>query len=620
MGVYTTRPIPKGEKVLATNDGLAIPLYAFRHTPEQSPNFQSKVAWKKLWIEYVWSGNKPDHISWEQDNTFMSSFAPCYSSLTNHHCLLSSLRQQYPEPWYDDSMLNRFSDPGAGAVTYDAGRENTVGRNVQPGEELFLNYGYCEHGPNTDAWADKGYMPSDYRMAKKIVLDFIWKSVKVKKGGGGMVFDNNAPNNNLPIPENTDKLVTDLLPKTRAELEELKSSVDHVSGLELYMAEHMGLNHPFDPEWVRANGMCLENILPRQSTIFPQAGRGGLAQFRIKKGDMVAPAPLLQIMDKEALTIYEKVVSSSKSDRWNETGKQLLLNYCWGHPESTMLLCPQTNVVLLNHCSDRSKTCGPHGPNAAIRWASRTWHASTPSWLKMSLDELSEQSMGGLAFEVVALRDIQPDEEVFIDYGIEWEDAWESHVANWKRPPMSSDDSTIMDTWISAKVANDLDGDILDEMVTGDLRHTTNHTYLFTGCYYKKSEQDEDSIYYQQDADWTKLSDEQLLERYADDNGNDEYGYREYAHHRDHSYWPCSVLKRNNDATFYTVRIHQSLFSSTQPWAELGVPRLLTNYPRSAIHYFVKPNMSDQQLDGAFRHSIGIPNDMFPEQWKNLRG
>ena len=34
--------------------------------------------------------------------------------------------------------------------------------------------------------------------------------------------------------------------------------------------------------------------------------------------------------------------------------------------------------------------------------------------------------------DVVATRDIQPDEEVFIDYGEEWEVAWGDHVQNWK--------------------------------------------------------------------------------------------------------------------------------------------------------------------------------------------
>ena len=33
-----------------------------------------------------------------------------------------------------------------------------------------------------------------------------------------------------------------------------------------------------------------------------------------------------------------------------------------------------------------------------------------------------------LVIEYVAIRDIQPDEEIFIDYGEEWDEAWVKHT------------------------------------------------------------------------------------------------------------------------------------------------------------------------------------------------
>jgi hypothetical protein len=392
----------------------------------------------------------------------------------------------------------------------------------------------------------------------------------------------------------------------------MRASFDSVADLKWYLAKNKGLNHYGDPDWVRANGMCLENFFPGKSTVIPQAGRGGIAQFLIRKGEMAAPAPLLQIMDKEALTMYERINGEKQLvAQWAEKGKQLLLNYCFGHHQSPLLLCPQTNVVLLNHCSMRTKECGPQGPNAAIRWAGN-WHSSTKTWLEMSLEDMSHEQTGGLAFEVVALRDISPGEEVFIDYGIEWEKAWDEHVKNWEHPATSSSNQ---DSWISAKQANDMDGDILDTMVTGELRTTSEHPYLFTGCQYWASAQDEHEIF-QKEANWTKLSDEEILDLYADGSSNKD-SFRGYKVHLDYTYWPCSILKQSgSDSRAYTVRIHQSPFEDEQPWEKQNVPRLVTNYPREAIHYFVKPNMSDQQLDGAFRHPIGIPDGMFPTQWK----
>jgi len=46
----------------------------------------------------------------------------------------------------------------------------------------------------------------------------------------------------------------------------------------------------------------------------------------------------------------------------------------------------------------------------------------TPEVLKDTLEKI------GLSFEYVALRDIEEGEEIFMDYGEEWEDAWEQHV------------------------------------------------------------------------------------------------------------------------------------------------------------------------------------------------
>ena len=41
--------------------------------------------------------------------------------------------------------------------------------------------------------------------------------------------------------------------------------------------------------------------------------------------------------------------------------------------------------------------------------------------------------------EVIATRDIQPHEEVLMDYGAEWEEAWDEHVMNYQPPPVDVD-------------------------------------------------------------------------------------------------------------------------------------------------------------------------------------
>jgi hypothetical protein len=39
--------------------------------------------------------------------------------------------------------------------------------------------------------------------------------------------------------------------------------------------------------------------------------------------------------------------------------------------------------------------------------------------------------------------------------------------------------------------------------------------------------------------------------------------------------------------------------------------------PRSSIHFADKPYTTDFHLEGVFRHEIGIPDEIFPERWKD---
>lgn len=162
-----------------------------------------------------------------------------------------------------------------------------------------------------------------------------------------------------------------LIPNTIAELEELDLSSEH------FLA-HSKLEHRSE-EWIRANGKCLDNVSPGRSTL-SQAGMGGFAKRLIKEGDDVVPVPVLLISDSNILNM--------------EDNKQLLLNYCFGHSESKMLFCPQSNAAMLNHCSTRSQwggQCGESGPNAALRWAS-DWDKSTAATLQLGLEEISKVS------------------------------------------------------------------------------------------------------------------------------------------------------------------------------------------------------------------------------------
>ena len=208
--------------------------------------------------------------------------------------------------------------------------------------------------------------------------------------------------------------------------------------------------------------------------------------------------------------------------------------------------------------------------------------------------------------------------QVFIDYGKGWEDAWEQHVSTWSRQVKEDDTKSR----VSIRELNDNSGP-LEFLVTGDLRVAAEHPTIFTGCAYWKrdwneeedeeeeEEDDEEGEENEDDEgepDWTKLSDDEILDEYA---ANGRRYVLDYAKHFENAYQPCSIaLREDESGATYTVRIHRKGKSR---------PLFLTNYPRSSILYFKYSYAGDQHLPGVFRHPIEIRDDMFPGQWRNRK-
>lgn len=138
--------------------------------------------------------------------------------------------------------------------------------------------------------------------------------------------------------------------------------------------------------------------------------------------------------------------------------------------------------------------------------------------------------------------------------------------------------------------ANDVMDRILPEFIAGDLRKSLEHPYLFTACQYYTSRRDQRDAYLKRNEDWKNLSDDEILEKYGDKGA--PYGYPHfdlgYSQHDDTSHWPCTVLTKEDKEGMYTVRIHQNPWEDVLPWDENRVPRILTEYHRSNIHYFVR--------------------------------
>ena len=203
-----------------------------------------------------------------------------------------------------------------------------------------------------------------------------------------------------------------------------------------------------------------------------------------------------------------------------------------------------------------------------------------------------------------------------IDYGLEWETAWNNHVKQWKAPPLPK-------VFLSAKEAN-LQTKVSDELISYKLRETvSHHPYIFAGCVYKPGKVDEsDEKYSTPNANWKNLTSQEIMERYADPGGKYRHGTRGYSKHAMMLHWPCSILHPDKDDGKYIVRIHQTPLGRKKIgktlWFQNDLPRILYEYPRESIHFSVEPEAADHRLPGVFRQHIGLPDGIFPDHWNNL--
>eukprot|EP00551_Chaetoceros_affinis_P012291 CAMPEP_0203668890 /NCGR_PEP_ID=MMETSP0090-20130426/5404_1 /ASSEMBLY_ACC=CAM_ASM_001088 /TAXON_ID=426623 /ORGANISM="Chaetoceros affinis, Strain CCMP159" /LENGTH=726 /DNA_ID=CAMNT_0050533445 /DNA_START=123 /DNA_END=2303 /DNA_ORIENTATION=+ len=592
MGMFTTKEVKKGAKILPA-DGPSIPII----DPDQSQ--RSLDAWVNLFASYWWESGISDPALYESQHT--AEYQITMGALPNSHPYLNNMDVGHPAivP-YDDSFMDRMADPGAGASSYYMGRHTIAYMDMDAGEEVFLEY----PDDYMNAISEKYNIPkrSDYEDVGMIVLKLYRK------------YGNNfsAWKNDEIFTLSPAKLQS-LLPKTQKDVERVLAVATNPSDAEdlsLAIAKEISVNRR-SPKWIEEHGVCLDNILPGMSTN-TQAGKGAIAQRFMKKGSTVAPASLLQITNRDALRI-----PAFEGDQW-----QLLLNYCLGHPSSSLLLCPNTNAVLLNHCSSRRPDihpCGKGGgePNARYRWAE--WDVATDVWLNKTIAQMEEEGGRGLSLELVATRDIEQGEEVFIDYGISWEKAWDEHVQKWEPPVYHIGKE---EKWTSAaKLNEELLPLKLAPNLSADHVSLDSRNVLFTGCYYYE---DDEGFFESFDEDegssWEGQPMDEVITNYGRTYGH-KYPVHENRVYSDGSFWPCVVFRNEispgTGEESYTVRIIQSHVHETTIWEQKSLPRIISNYSRRSIRHFYLPYQSDLHSPLAFRHHIELPEELLPVIWRD---
>ena len=199
---------------------------------------------------------------------------------------------------------------------------------------------------------------------------------------------------------------------------------------------------------------------------------------------------------------------------------------------------------------------------------------------------------GGLMLDLVATRPIDTGEELFLDYGTAWQNAWERHVQGWHPVPEAS-----LYTY-----ANEIDrtqpfptvSELHERAATASTPESqTSARNLHTVCWTPNWARDEPY----QPTKWTKP---------------------EFA-------WPeglvwCNLLRRRfNESTReyeYDVSLNFHIMDPDRPDKAKYID---TGVPQSAIYHVDKPYESDLHLPNAFRHSLELSEEIVPEMWLAIR-
>mmetsp|Transcript_25211 Transcript_25211/g.41873 ORF Transcript_25211/g.41873 Transcript_25211/m.41873 type:complete len:491 (+) Transcript_25211:11-1483(+) len=370
------------------------------------------------------------------------------------------------------------------------------------------------------------------------------------------------------------------IPKTWSELQPLLAHKNDKTLTALKRQQH-SVSIPYLEE----HGTCGDWITVQPSTL-PQAGRGAFARRPFETNDVVAPFPLIHLPYRDHLDMFDlftksgSFVANNSDDTQPPRTTQLLENYCMGHNESTMLLCPYGTLSShINHNQTQQ--------NIKLIWADPAKSNHQPQWLlHKSLSDLYQTDYAGLSMTLVATRPIAEGEELFLDYGNEWEQAWTAHVAQW----------TPVDGAAHYRSAEQLNAENATKILKTEfeLMHAPwpGNVDLKMNLAFERPRRI-----------WLKHWEQGTLQAFV--TKEDDYNRR------------VEVLRREVDAenrTWYTVVILKDKTDDEKQ------EKKIRQVPREAFSFFDRPYTSDMHLDNAFRHDIRIPDHLFPQLWKNRVG
>lgn len=332
----------------------------------------------------------------------------------------------------------------------------------------------------------------------------------------------------------------------------------------------------------RHQGICMDVLSIQPS---PHGGHGAFAQTQVVQGQVLLHTPVLPL-DRSQLNVVQQqersLIANNKLPQFARshgiqfnntkvTRQQLWTSYVCGRHDSNVLLWPMApGVNFIQHSSDEA-------PNVKLQWSQRYGHVDylLNEYSPMELLELAFGEDGYLMIEFVALHDIQPGDEIRLDYGSDWQTAWSQYQQQQQQRQQQEQDNKIT----------------AHEYMQ---QHSWEPTmelplHLQTACHFV----------------YTPSSEEPPSADITWQTPTLSYCWR-----------PCEIVKRTDDG-LYTAVVH-SMESILEPVACGVLPASVrvTQIPRQAIRLMNRPYTLPEYSSNSFRHEIGVPQDNFyPRHW-----
>jgi hypothetical protein len=270
------------------------------------------------------------------------------------------------------------------------------------------------------------------------------------------------------------------------------------------------------------------------------------------------------------------------------------------------MLFPYAPVVnYVNHHSTRT--------NAKMRWSLHPSHDA--GMLKMPPRELIDLERTGLMMDMVATRDIEIGEEIYLDYGMlalfrsgwsilrcpdtcslvgaHWEQQWNEYVKKWKPDPED-------EGYISASILNKRAEWLRTQH---ELKESPYPPNVFTGCFMPSSIHNIGKE--MRRIEWRHV--DGLLE----DATNIDI---------------CNVVARHTKAEPIEIESERDSYNPPLvtytvviPGNQENPPITVVGVPRVAIVFLDSIYSNDQYNRDAFRHEIELPDEMVPDIWRDLK-